>query len=112
MLGLCFSITVHPLDRHILAINQYLNIGLIRMSLISRGALTDDEKEQLLGLSIRGLERATIIETLMKYIKSKGDEGMINFMSALEETRDGTGHASILQILNEDDAFCEAEETS
>ena len=68
--------------------------------------------EQLLDLSIRGLERATIIETLMKYIKSKGDEGMINFMSALEETQDGTGHATILQILNDDDDLYEAEESS
>ena len=82
------------------------------MSLISKGALTDDEKEQLLNLTIRGLDRATIIETLMKFIKSKGDEGMFNFISALEETRDGTGHATILQILNkDDDAFCEVEET-
>ena len=82
------------------------------MSLRSRGALTSDEMEQLLDLSYRGLDRATVIETLMGYIKSKADEGMMNFMSALEETQDGTGHASIIQILNEDDAFNEVEENS
>ena len=82
------------------------------MSLRSRGALTGDEMEQLLDLSCRGLDRGTVIETLMGYIKSKGDEGIMNFMSALEETQDGTGHASIIQILNEDDAFNEVEENS
>ena len=82
------------------------------MSLRSKGALTDEEMEQLLDLSIKGLERATIVETLMKYIKSKGGEGMTNFMSALEETQDGTGHATIIQILNDDDAFNEVEENS
>ena len=103
---------VHPLDRHILAINQYLNIGLIQTSLRSKGTLTDEEMEQLLDLSIKGLDRAVIVETLMKYMKSKGGEGMTNFMSALEETQDGTGHATIIQILNDDDAFNEVEEIS
>ena len=93
---------VHPLDRHILAINQYLNIGLIRLSLRAKGALTIEEAEYLLD---KGLDRATVIETLMKYIKSKGGEGMMNFMSALEETQDGTGHGDIIQILNEDDTL-------
>ena len=75
------------------------------MSLRSKGALTDEEMEQLLDLSIKGSDRATIVETLIKYMKSKGGEGMTNFMSALEETQDGTGHATIIQILNDDDAF-------
>ena len=48
----------------------------------------------------------------MKYIKSKGSEGMMNFMSALEETQGGTGHATIIQILNDDDAFNEVEQNS
>ena len=82
------------------------------MSLRSRGALTSDEMEQLLDLSCRGLDRGTIIETLMGYIESKGDEGIMNFMSALEETQDGTGHASIIQSLNEDGALSEAKELS
>ena len=63
-------------------------------------------------LSIKGLDRATIVETLMKHIKSKGGEGMMNFMSALEETQDGTRHATIIQILNDNDTFNEAEEIS
>ena len=96
---------VHPLDQHILAINQYLNIDLIRISLRAKGTLTVEETEQLLDLTIKGLDRATVIETLMKYIKSKGGEGMMNFMSALEETQDGTGHGDIIQILNEDDTL-------
>ena len=112
VLGIIFCNAVHPLDRHILAINQYLNIGLIRMSLRSKGALTGEEMEQLLDLTIKGLDRATIIETLMKYIKSKSGEGMRNFISALEETQDGTGHATIIQILNEDDTFNGVEENS
>ena len=82
------------------------------MSLRSKGALTDEEMEQLLDLSIKGLDRATIVEMLMKYIKSKGSEGMMNFMSALEETQGGTGHATIIQILNDDDAFNEVEQNS
>ena len=69
--------------------------------------------EQLLDLTIKGLDRATrIVETLMKHIKSKGGEGMMNFMLALEETQDGTGHATIIQILNDDDAFNEVEKNS
>ena len=82
------------------------------MSLRSRGALTEDEMEQLLDLNIRGLDKATIIETLMKYIKSKGDEGMMNFKLALEETRNGTGHDTILQILNEEENSNEADESN
>ena len=113
ILGLHYLCTaVHPLDRHILDINQYLNIGLIRLSLRSKGALTGEEMEQLLDLSCRGLDRATVIETLMGYIKSKGGEGMENFMSALEETQDGTGHATIIQILNDDDTFSGVQENS
>lgn len=104
------SVAVHPLDRYILEMNKFLDIGLIRMSLKSRGALTDDEMDRLLDLSIKGMDRATIIETLMRYLKSKGDEGMMNFRIALETTIDGTGHGTILQILNEDETFSEVVE--
>lgn len=92
--------SVHPLDRNILKINEHLDIGRIRMSLRSRGALTNDELDRLLDMSIKGLDRAIVIETLMNYLKSKGDEGMLNFKMALAETKEETGHATILQILS------------
>lgn len=80
-----------------------MNVEEIRLSLRARGSLTDDEMEKLTEMSVREVHRVTIIETLIKYLKSKGDEGMLNFKMALEETQDGTGHATILDILNEDD---------
>ena len=88
-------------------INRYLNIEVIRSALTARAALTDDEMEKLLDLSRREIHRATIVETLMKYLKAKGDEGMANLKLALEETKDGTGHGTILEILNQDDVFSE-----
>ena len=81
-------------------INKYLNIELIRLALNARGAFTDDEMEKLLDMSRREIHRSTIIQTLIKYLKAKGDEGMEMFKIALEETKDGTGHATVLEILN------------
>lgn len=102
--------STHVLDRHIFELNRFLSIDEIRAYLQSKGVLSAAEIEQLLNLSTApNVTNSTIIAKLVGMLRGKGDEGLVIFKRGLEATLDGTGHAAILQTLNEDEEYLDIE---
>lgn len=91
--------TVHPLDQMIVELVKFLDVDRVRLGLIRRGILSQEEMETLLDVSLKNFPQSIKVETLVHIVKKKGDLGLQAFINALEETMDGTGHHSLVEQL-------------
>ena len=93
--------TAHPLDLLIMELVQFLDVDRVRLGLIQRGTLTQEDRETLLNVSLKSFPQSVKVETLVHIVKKKGDLGLQAFRSALEESTDGTGHHTIVDQLKQ-----------
>ncbi len=89
----------HPLDKLIIMLDQYMNVDMVRLRLIQRSAISQEDSEKLLNASLEKHSQSVKVEMLVNVVKKKGREGLRAFVAALQETTDGTGHQTILDKL-------------
>lgn len=77
---------------------EYLDINEIYASLVARGYLTGPQKKQLLSNYV---DSYTKIKNLMEWMPSKGGDWFAGFVGALNDTKSGTGHLSIINDLRD-----------
>ena len=88
-------------DRHINSIVQLLHMNEISPHLTELKILTAEETTILLEMRSQRT-RKIVVEELVNMLKAKGMDGLRKFMTALEQTTDGTGHGDLLKRFRED----------
>ena len=76
--------------------NAHLDVKEIYVPLNSRGYLTTAQGEELRNNVI---DSSTKINDLMAWMPTKGGNWFAGFVAALNETKSGTGHATIIKAL-------------
>ena len=76
--------------------NNYLNVETIYVPLNSRNCFTGPQCQELLNDSISSFKK---INDLLGWMPGKGGNWFADFVSALNETKNGTGHAEIIKAL-------------
>lgn len=100
------------LNRQLSVLVLLLDMDQISAHLSQLGVVTHEEQEDFLAIrrqvgmaSPGGMTRNAVIEKLVNTLSSKGVEGVVKFVTALERTTDGTGHNDILKAFREDQDY-------
>ncbi len=89
----------HPLNQLMEKLVQFMNVDLVRRSLIQNSAISQEDSEKLLNASLERHLQSIKVELLVNVIKKNGREGLQAFVAALKETTDGTGHETLVDLL-------------
>jgi len=78
---------------------DYLDVDAVRLPLRQKGTLSNANIQHLMDIAIKRLARSVQVEALVDIIKKKGEEGLSDFIDALQATTNGTGHMTIIDAL-------------